>query len=86
MKRINVVVWVILILLSLAACNGSSSSSSPASSTSYNPPEDHTINRDGVLHKSGYDNPTENCASCHGDDLQGGSTGVSCFQCHGQEW
>ncbi len=83
MKRINVVVWVILILLSIAACDDSSS---PTSSTSSNAPEDHTINRDGVLHKSGYDNPTENCASCHGDDLQGGSTGVSCFQCHGQEW
>ena len=52
----------------------------------YNPPADHTISKDGFLHKSGLDQPLTNCASCHGSDLKGGTTGVSCYECHGKEW
>ena len=52
----------------------------------YNPPADHTISKDGFLHKSGLDQPLTNCVSCHGSDLEGGTTGVSCYECHGKEW
>jgi len=52
----------------------------------YNPPSDHTISKDGVMHKSGLSDPTLNCAACHGADLTGGSSQVSCYECHGAEW
>jgi mono/diheme cytochrome c family protein len=54
--------------------------------TDYNPPADHTISKDGVMHKSGLKEPLDNCISCHGDDLRGGTSGVSCYECHGKEW
>ena len=46
----------------------------------YNPPADHTISQGGYMHKSGLDQPLLNCVSCHGSDLKGGTTGVSCFE------
>lgn len=52
----------------------------------YSPPADHTISKDGYLHKSGLDQALTNCVSCHGSDLKGGTTGVSCYECHGKEW
>lgn len=52
----------------------------------YSPPADHTIRKDGFMHKTGLEQPMTNCISCHGADLKGGSTGVSCFECHGKEW
>ncbi len=52
----------------------------------YTPPADHTISKDGFLHKSGLDQPLTNCVSCHGSDLKGGTTGVSCYECHSKEW
>lgn len=58
---------------------------SPTSSK-YDPPTDHTISKDGAKHKSGLQTPLENCTSCHGSDLKGGSTGVSCYDCHGKKW
>lgn len=51
-----------------------------------NAPEGHTLNKSGTFHKSGLDNPPVNCIQCHGDDLRGGTTGLSCFKCHGQKW
>ncbi len=29
---------------------------------------------------------SQNCASCHGSDLRGGDSGVSCYECHGKKW
>lgn len=55
-------------------------------STQSDAPSDHTISKDGVKHKSGLNNPTENCVECHGADLRGGSSGVSCYDCHGKKW
>jgi len=52
----------------------------------YNPPADHTISKDGFMHRSGLNDPLANCVNCHGADLQGGTTGVSCYQCHGKQW
>lgn len=52
----------------------------------YNPPADHTISKSGYLHKDGLNNPQANCTTCHGSDLKGGTTGVSCFECHGIKW
>ena len=50
------------------------------------PPADHTLSKDGFMHKSGLEQPLVNCVSCHGSDLTGGTTGVSCFECHGTKW
>lgn len=52
----------------------------------YDPPSSHTISKDGSMHMSGLDQPLTNCTACHGADLKGGTSGVSCFECHGQEW
>ena len=52
----------------------------------HNPPADHTISQDGYMHKIGLAQPSVNCVSCHGSDLKGGTTGVSCFECHNQKW
>ena len=52
----------------------------------YTPPADHTISKDGFMHKRGLNQPLTNCVDCHGADLQGGTTGVSCYECHGKEW
>ena len=77
---ISVKVSVILLVLALfTGCEKSNNSN-------YNPPADHTISQDGYMHKSGLDQPLVNCVSCHGSDLKGGTTGVSCFECHGPKW
>lgn len=54
--------------------------------SSNNSPSDHTVNKHGVMHKSGLTNPAANCVECHGSDLKGGSAGVSCYSCHGKKW
>jgi hypothetical protein len=41
----------------------------------------HDVNRGGVMHRSGLENPLSNCVGCHGANLQGGS-GPSCYSCH----
>jgi hypothetical protein len=52
----------------------------------YNPPDDHTLNKDGIMHKSGLENPDINCVFCHGEDLRGGTADVSCHECHDKKW
>jgi cytochrome c553 len=52
----------------------------------YTPPADHTVSQNGFMHKPGFDTPLTNCTTCHGADLTGGTTGVSCYECHGKEW
>jgi len=46
---------------------------------------DHTISKNGKLHKSGLYSPSTNCVECHGSDLKGDS-GPSCYKCHGSVW
>ena len=71
-----------VLLTVLLACSDSSTGTNP----DYNPPADHTVSKDGFKHKSGLRNPETNCASCHGLDLRGGETGVSCYECHNKKW
>jgi hypothetical protein len=60
----------------------SDSSTGPADA-----PDGHTIVKGGAAHAPGLNNPTQNCTSCHGSDLRGGTSGQpSCFSCHGQKW
>jgi mono/diheme cytochrome c family protein len=73
---------VSMILLMLALIIGCEKTTE----SKYTPPADHTISKDGFMHKSGLDQPLTNCISCHGSDLKGGNAGVSCFECHGKEW
>ena len=54
--------------------------------SNYNPPDDHTLSKDGIKHKSGLKSAADNCVECHGDDLRGGSAAVSCYECHGKKW
>ena len=75
-------VKVSMILLVLALSIGCEKTNDPK----YNPPADHTISKGGFMHKNGLDQPLTNCVSCHGSDLKGGATGVSCFECHGTQW
>jgi hypothetical protein len=78
----HAVVKVSMILLMLALIFGCEK----ANDSKHNPPSDHTISKDGFMHKSGLEQPLVNCVSCHGSDLKGGTTGVSCFECHGTKW
>jgi hypothetical protein len=57
-----------------------------ANDSKHNPPADHTISKDGFMHKSGIEQPLVNCVGCHGSDLKGGTVGVSCYECHGKKW
>lgn len=52
------------------------------------PPLDHTISKNGDMHKPGYGTPlaqTSDCTVCHGLDLTGG-IGPSCYSCHPRWW
>ena len=73
------VAMLLLILVLVIGCE-------KANNSKYTPPSDHTVSKDGFMHKSGLEQPIANCADCHGSDLKGGTTGVSCFECHDKEW
>ena len=51
----------------------------------YPHPDEWTDFDSGNNHKAyiaANNNSTDYCKSCHGDDLTGGKSGVSCFSCH----
>ncbi len=75
--KVTGVVMICFICLWIAGCK------TPLDPTG---PPDHTVNKNGVFHRTGLNDPLVNCVECHGTDLQGGTSGVSCFQCHGQKW
>lgn len=76
--------WSFLIMISLLTFVVCCSSENEY--PQYDPPSDHTVSKDGVMHKSGLSDPTLNCVACHGADLEGGTSQVSCYECHGREW
>lgn len=45
-------------------------------------PADHTEDNGGALHRPGKEDPLSSCVACHGADLAGGGTAVSCYGCH----
>jgi hypothetical protein len=49
----------------------------------------HTVNRGGVLHVTGLDDPyyaPNHCSECHGVALQGNTQAPSCYSCHEAKW
>lgn len=80
MKKLRIILPLVFGIILLTACT------KKEVGPEYNPPADHTISQDGYMHKSGFNDPLTNCVTCHGSDLKGGTTGVSCFECHGTEW
>jgi cytochrome c553 len=81
MKSLKIYVIAVLLTIGFLHCT-----SSTEPNTSTNAPSDHTVNKSGVLHKSGLQSALTNCVSCHGADLKGGDVGVSCYSCHGKKW
>ncbi|MGA2667773.1 MAG: hypothetical protein ABSF32_02520 [Ignavibacteria bacterium] len=87
-KLLSIISLLLLSVLYLY-CNGPF-----PSQTKSDVPSDHTISKNGVLHKPGETNPQEECTECHGADLRGGvynDNGVlkacqSCYQCHSSLW
>lgn len=63
------------LVVALAACGGSVSDA----------PAGHTVDKDGVMHHTGLEDPMTNCTGCHGASLQG-DQGPSCTSCHGVKW
>ena len=69
-----------LVCLPPLACSDSSTVPEDA-------PEGHTVLKGGAPHAAGLNDPLQNCSSCHGANLEGGSEGEpSCTTCHGVEW
>ena len=81
MKHRSIAICLVLfiVIAAFTACESNTESN-------YNPPTDHSTSKDGIMHKSGLNDPNENCASCHGEDLRGGDVSVSCYECHGKKW
>ena len=75
-----------LILLLFLVISQYSCKSPTNANSKYQPPSDHTISKEGAMHKQGLTDPLQNCVACHGNDLKGGTVGVSCFECHGKKW
>ena len=51
----------------------------------FDPPEDHTKNKHGFMHKPGAKKESATCKECHGPELKGGD-GPSCYTCHDKKW
>ncbi|MDH5559614.1 MAG: hypothetical protein OEY59_02010 [Deltaproteobacteria bacterium] len=47
---------------------------------------DHSLEINGYFHKPDMTNAMTDCIDCHGADMDGGTTGVSCYQCHFNKW
>jgi hypothetical protein len=78
--RVGVTLLALILVAALPSCSDSSTSPD-------NAPPGHTVLQDGVPHRPGLNDPLQNCTSCHGSNLQGGSEGQpSCTKCHGVKW
>ena len=78
---LKTLIFVLILPFIIISCEKSTDPQS-----NYNPPEDHTIRKDGIMHKPGLNDPVLNCASCHGSNLRGSEEAPSCYECHGKEW
>ena len=78
-EKLTIILWLVL-HLAIFSCSGEDNYSR------YDPPSDHTESKDGAMHKSGLQQPIINCVDCHGDNLEGGTSTVSCYECHGKKW
>ncbi|UCF20328.1 MAG: hypothetical protein JSU87_02655 [Gemmatimonadota bacterium] len=77
----RITVLACFVLVAALAC-GDGDSTAPD-----NAPAGHTVIQDGVAHRPGLNDPTQECVACHGADLRGGENGEpSCFSCHGRKW
>ena len=79
LKKFFIILIALISILFLSCSEGTNN-------PNYDPPDDHTVKKDGSKHMPGLRDPEINCISCHGDDLRGGETGVSCYECHGKKW
>lgn len=81
MSRMVAVVAVALVAVWGSGYGGTTGSTDRTASTA----TDHTVNKHGVMHKTGLTSPMTNCVSCHGANLEG-DEGPSCTKCHGKVW
>ena len=79
-RGIRAALLIVALMIAISACTKDNPQDQ------FNPPADHTVSKSGYMHKPGLATPLDNCTSCHGADLKGGTVGVSCYHCHGQKW
>ena len=78
MKLVGFKIIGLLLILVLYNCSSPTNSNPKVSG--------HDVKKGGVYHKTGLKDPTTNCVECHGNELKGGSSGTSCYSCHGKKW
>ena len=70
-----------IIIFSLNGCTESIEDGLPVSEST--PSYYHSTGwKDDPQHASDYSTNPQNCKACHGDDLEGGASGISCADCH----
>ena len=88
MKRLSVTLLVSAITICfLSGCTGSGSHGDGLpEGGQYHSTEHSTGWADNPLHGAEFTGNPQNCRACHGEDLNGGSSGISCVDCHHSGW
>jgi hypothetical protein len=84
--RVAALNGALLMIAAFFVVGCTSPSDATSSSSSSTGAANHTLSKHGVMHMSGLSTPLTYCVSCHGSDLTGGTSGVSCYKCHGKVW